>query len=350
MTVYGARNRSLLGAELKAVDVEARWTPVGDVVLAVGSALVLVVGGTHVISGSLSVGALLVVLAYLRDLYSPVRGLTRLSTTLAKASVSAERIKQVLACEEAVAQRQGARPAPRLTHGVRFERVDFGYERPGAQLKGFDLEISAGETVCVLGSSGIGKSTLTYLLLRLYDVDGGRILLDGTDIRDLSLASVRDQFSYLPQDPWLLDATIAENIAFGSRTVARHEVLRAGRLALVDEFVQHLPAGYETLLGEAAVRLSGGQRRRVALARAVVRRAPMMLLDEPTASLDRLSADAVTRAIVGLTKEQTTLIVTHDPRLTTIADRVIDLDAPPHAIREPRDAPHDDTRREVSRA
>jgi ATP-binding cassette, subfamily B, bacterial len=330
-SVYAVGNRAVLDAEVGAVEVEARWTPIGDVVLALGTGFVLLVGGSHVLAGALSVGGLLVVLAYLRDLYSPVRGLTRLSAVLAKASVSAGRIGEVLDCDEAVAEVQQAWPAPVLVEGVRFENVTFGYEPPATrspELRDFDLEIRAGETVCLLGPSGIGKSTLTYLLLRLYDVDAGRILLDGVDIRDCSLASVRNRFSYVPQDPWLLDASVAENIALGVRGATREQVEAAGRLALVDEFVDRLPEGYDTLLGEGAVRLSGGQRRRVSLARAAVRRAPMMLLDEPTASLDNVSAAAVTRAISSLSDGQTTLIVTHDPRLTKIADRVVTLGDP----------------------
>jgi ATP-binding cassette subfamily B protein len=335
-SVYAAGNRAVLDAEVGAVEVEARWTPMGDVVLALGTALVLLVGGSHVLAGSLSVGGLLVVLAYLRDLYSPVRGLTRLSAVLAKASVSAGRISEVLECDEAVTEVPHAWPAPVLIDSVRFDNVSFGYEPHRRELHEFDLEIRAGETVCLLGPSGIGKSTITYLLLRLYDVDEGRILLDGVDIRSCSLASVRSRFSYVPQDPWLLDATIAENIALGSRTATRRQVEEAARLALVDEFVDRLPHGYDTLLGEGAVRLSGGQRRRVSLARAAVRRAPMMLLDEPTASLDRDSADAVTRSIATLSATQTTLIVTHDARLTEIADRVVTLGADvPHETTQP---------------
>ncbi len=337
-TVYAAGNRRVLDAELGAVEVEARWTPLGDVVLAVGTGLVLVVGGSHVLAGTLSVGSLLVVLAYLQNLYSPVRGLTRLSAVLAKASVSAGRIREVLDCDEAVVEAPRGCPAPVLIDGIRFENVTFGYEPPStrtrAELSDLDLEIRAGETLCLLGPSGVGKSTITYLLLRLYDVDSGRILLDGVDIRDCTLDSVRNRFSYVPQDPWLLDASIAENIALGSRTATRADVEAAGRLALVDEFVDRLPDGYDTLLGEGAVRLSGGQRRRVALARAAVRRAPMMLLDEPTASLDRVSADAVTQAISALSVGQTTLVVTHDRRLAEIADRVVTLGASHETRRE----------------
>ncbi|MER7247448.1 ABC transporter ATP-binding protein [Kribbella sp. NPDC000426] len=327
--IFGTRNRAVLDVELRAIDVDARWTPIADIVLAIGTALVLIAGGRHVLTGALSVGELLVVLAYLRDLYSPVRGLTRLSVVLAKAGASAVRVRDVLDCDEAVEDRYDARPAPRLRSGVRFERVSFGYE-PGRPVLGcFDLEITAGETVCLLGPSGIGKSTTLHLLLRLYDVDAGRILIDGVDLRDCDQRSLRDRFAFVPQDPWLLDATVAENIAFGNQNATRAGVIAAGRTALVDEFADRLPLGYDTPLGEGGGRLSGGQRRRVALARAAVSPAPMVLLDEPTASLDPVSAGTVIQAIRAITtgtSRRTVLMVTHDRDLAAIADRVVTLD------------------------
>ncbi|MGW1342707.1 ABC transporter ATP-binding protein [Kribbella sp. NPDC002412] len=324
-TIFGARNRAVLEVEQRAIGVDARWTPVADVVLATGAALVLVVGGRQVLAGALSVGQLLVVLAYLRDLYSPVRGLTRLSAVLAKAGASATRVQDVLDCDEAVEDRYGARPAPALRSGVRFERVRFSYESAHPVLTDFDLDIAAGETVCLLGPSGIGKSTVLHLLLRLYDVDAGRILIDGVDLRDCTQRSLRERFAFVPQDPWLLDATVAENIAFGNQDATRAGVIAAGRAALVDEFADRLPFGYDTPLGEGGVRLSGGQRRRVAIARAAVSPAPMVLLDEPTASLDPVSAAAVIEAIRSTTTRRTVLLVTHDRDLAAIADRVVTL-------------------------
>jgi ABC-type multidrug transport system fused ATPase/permease subunit len=331
--VFGTRNRAVLDVELRAVDVDARWTPVADIVLAVGSALVLVVGGRHVLAGVLTTGQLLVVLAYLRDLYSPVRGLTRLSAVLAKAGASASRVREVLECDEAVVDRVDALPAPALRQDVRFEEVAFSYEAAHPVLTGVNLRIVAGETVCLLGPSGIGKSTMLHLLLRLYDVDAGRILIDGVDLRDCDQRSLRERFAFVPQDPWLLDASVAENIAFGNQHATRAGVLAAGRAALVDEFVDRLPFGYDTPLGEGGIRLSGGQRRRVALARAAVSEAPMVLLDEPTASLDPHSAAAVVEAIRTTTTNRTVLLVTHDRDLAAIADRVVTL--PPRQTHQP---------------
>lgn len=326
--IFGRRNRDLLRANLRAVSVEARWSPVADLVLACGAGLVLVVGGLHVLAGTLTIGTLWVVLMYLQDLYAPVRGLARLSGVLAKAGASATRVHEVLGADETVTDRPDARPAPPAKE-VRFDHVSFRYEPDVPVLENFNLTMRAGETVCLLGPSGAGKSTVLHLLLRLYDVDSGRVLIDGVDVRACERQSLRRRIAFVPQEPWLLDATIAENIAFGSRTATRAEVLAAGRDALVDEFVDTLPLGYDTEVGEAGVRLSGGQRRRVALARAAVSAAPIVLLDEPTASLDPVSAETLVRAIRGATASRTVLLITHDRDLAAIADRTVTLSRTP---------------------
>jgi ATP-binding cassette subfamily B protein len=345
-TIFRGRNQRVLDAELSAVRVTARWMPVPDVILAVGSALVLVVGGNHVVSGALSTGGLLVVLSYLRDLYSPVRGLTRLSTVLAKASASAARVGAVLDCEEAVPEVAGARPAPSLNTGVQLSHVRFGYEPGRDVITDLDLRVRAGETVCLVGPSGGGKSTVLHLLLRLYDVDGGQVLVDGRDVRECDLRSLRSRFAYMPQEPWLLDATLAENIALGDPSASRDDIEAAGIRALVHEFVGRLPQGYDTRLGEAGARLSGGERRRVALARAAISPAPMILLDEPTTSLDPAAAKGVLRAIRNATAGRTTLIVTHDPAVSALADRVITVGSPA-AVRVVEPPMHEQKREEV---
>lgn len=325
-SIFGARNRELLRVDLRTVDVEARWSPMADLVLACGSGLVLVVGGAHVLAGTLTTGSLLVVLAYLQDLYSPVRGLAKLSGSLAKAGASAARVHEVFAATDAVTDLRHARTAPLLERGVHFENVCFAYQPGVPVLIDFTLDLPVGETVCLFGPSGAGKSTVLHLLLRLYDVDAGRVLIDGVDVRACDRHSLRSRMAFVPQEPWLLDATIAENIAFGSRRATRADVLAAGRAALVDEFALDLPRGYDTPVGEGGVLLSGGQRRRVALARAGVSPAPLVLLDEPTASLDPDSAATVVRAIRGSTASRTVLLITHDRDLASIADRTVELD------------------------
>jgi ATP-binding cassette subfamily B protein len=324
--IFHTRNRDLLARDLDTVGVTARWSPLADLVLAAGAGLVLIVGGAHFLTGSLTIGGLLVVLAYLEDLYAPVRGLARLAGSLAKAGASAVRVREVLAAPDTVTDPPDARPAPTSIRQIRFERVGFGYHPDHPVLHDFSLTVRAGETVCLFGPSGAGKSTLLHLLLRLYDVDAGAILLDGLDVRGLLRASVRERMAFVPQDPWLLDATVAENIAFGSPRATRAQVLAAGAAALVEEFVHTLPRGYDTPVGEGGVRLSGGQRRRVALARAIVSAAPIVLLDEPTAGLDAANARDVLRAIRHSTTARTVVLITHDPDLAALADRIIPVD------------------------
>jgi ATP-binding cassette, subfamily B, bacterial len=321
--LFGAANDGSLRAEQHAVTTEARWAPVPGIVLAVGTGAVLVAGGLRVRSGLLTTGELLVVLSYLRDLQSPVRGLVRLTAVRAKAAASLHRLAEVLGCTEAIPLPTTARPLPPAHAGLRLEGVTFAY-RPGRPvLDGFALDVAAGETVCLYGPSGAGKSTVLHLLLRLYDADAGRVLVDGVDVRDLDPVELRRRLAFVPQDPWLLDGTLAENIAFGAPGATRGQVLAAGRAAWVDEFARALPQGYDTPLGEGGVALSGGQRRRVAIARAVISPAPVVLLDEPTTSLDAESARRVIDAIGSLGGERTLLLVTHDPQLAAIADRVV---------------------------
>jgi ATP-binding cassette subfamily B protein len=321
--MFAEPNTGVVGAETRAIRTSAWWSPVPDIVLAVGAGTVLVAGGLQVRQGQLTTGELLVVLMYLSDLQSPVRSLVRLMSVRAKATASAVRLCEVLDCTEAVADPASPRPVPPVRDGLRLESVWFSYSPDRPVLTGLDLTVAAGETVCLFGPSGAGKSTVLHLLLRLYDADAGRVLIDEIDVREFSSVELRRQLAFVPQDPWLLDGTIAENIAFGSATATRAQVLAAGRAAWVDDFALSLPEGYDTPLGESGVRLSGGQRRRVALARAVVSSAPVVLLDEPTTSLDAEAARQVVGAIRSATRDRTVLLVTHDPVLAAIADRTV---------------------------
>jgi ATP-binding cassette subfamily B protein len=340
--MFARPNARVVAAEVRALRTQAWWSPVPDVVLALGAGTVLVVGGLQVQQGQITLGGLLVVLMYLGDLQSPVRSLVRLISTRAKAAASALRLGEVLDCTEAVADPASPQPVPPVRHGLRLESVRFSYSPDRPVLSGFDLSVAAGETVCLFGPSGAGKSTVLHLLLRLYDVDAGRVLIDGVDVRALPVVELRRRLAFVPQDPWLLDATISENIAFGSATATRAQVLAAGRAAWVDEFALSLPEGYDTPLGESGVLLSGGQRRRVALARAVVSSAPVVLLDEPTTSLDAEAARQVVGAIRSATRDRTVLLVTHDPVLAAIADRTV------HVSPQWRDAVPQSTARGVA--
>jgi ATP-binding cassette subfamily B protein len=223
---FSGRSRGAVRAALAAVDLEARWSPVTDLLLAAGGGLVLWMGVTAVTSGRMTLGTLLVVLAYLSSLYGPIRALARLARTLARGAASRERILQVLDSGEVVPEAPDPVPAGPPRRGLAVRGVWFAYAEGAPVLRHLDLEVAAGERVCVVGPTGAGKSTLLSLLLRFYDPDAGAIELDGVDLRRLELASLRNRFALVPQDPWMLDGTVADNIAFGRRSWG----VRGGRL------------------------------------------------------------------------------------------------------------------------
>ncbi|HSO54374.1 MAG TPA: ABC transporter ATP-binding protein [Actinomycetes bacterium] len=323
---FSGRSRSAVRAALGAMDLEARWSPVADLLLAAGGGLVLWLGVTAVTSGRMTLGTLLVVLAYLSSLYGPIRALARLARTLARGAASRERILEVLDSGEVVPEAAEPLQAGPPRQGLALRGVWFAYAEGAPVLRHLDLEVVAGERVCVVGPTGAGKSTLLALLLRFYDPDAGAVELDGTDLRDLEVASLRRQLALVPQDPWMLDGTVADNVRFGRPGATREEVEAAARATRVDELIERLPDGWDTQIGEGGVRLSGGQRRRVALARAILRDASVLLLDEPTSGLDAASEQAVLDALDRAAEGRTVLSVSHRLSLAARADRVVVLD------------------------
>jgi ATP-binding cassette subfamily B protein len=324
--VFAARNRDALSSSLTVLDIGARYGPLADVLLAAGAGLVLWTGVTRVIDGRMTVGVLLVVLSYLASLYGPVRSLTGLASTFAKAAASRERIEEVLSGPAGVPERLDARRLLTIESGIVFRHVHFAYRRDTPVLRGIDLVVPAGRTTCLMGRNGAGKSTLLYLLLRFYDPDDGAIEIDGIDLRDLQLRSLRERLAVVPQEPWIMDGSIGDNIALGKAGATPDEIRGAGRLALVDEFAEALPDGYDTIVGEGGALLSGGQRQRLAIARALVRTAPILLLDEPTSGLDAESEVGVLAAVRRAAQGRTVIIVTHRPDLASAADQVAVLE------------------------
>jgi ATP-binding cassette subfamily B protein len=321
---FDRASRELALASVRSARAGARLSPGADLVLAVDLAIVMVLGTAQVAAHRLSLGVLFVFLAYLTALEEPVRSFSRLAATLGRGAASAERIAQLLA-EETVDDSGNVELDGMSAPGLALEHVSFAYEAGAEVLRDFSLEVGAGETVCLMGPSGSGKSTLLSLICRLRDPDAGRISIGGTDVRELSLRSLRDQLAFVPQDAWLVPGTIAENIAYGAPLATPERVRQAGRLALVHEFADRLPAGWGSEVGEGGLRLSGGQRRRVAIARAVVRTRPVLLLDEPTEGLDPISKALVIEAVRSAAKGRTAVIVTHDPELARVAQRVVRL-------------------------
>jgi ATP-binding cassette subfamily B protein len=277
-------------------------------------------------SGRITLGVLLVVLAYLSSVYGPIRSLSRLASTLAKGAASRERLAEILGAREMVEEHSRPLSAPPGPLPVAVREVTFAYHVGEPVLHEVSLEAEPGQTLCVIGPTGAGKSTLLALLLRLYDPDEGQIELAGTDVRRLSLRSLRERIALVPQDPWIVDGTIADNIAFAHCEAASCRVRDAARLTLVDEFAERLHDGYDTAVGEGGVMLSGGQRRRIALARALARDASVLLLDEPTSGLDAASEAMVMQALRRASHGRTVIMVTHRLALSNQADRVLVLD------------------------
>jgi subfamily B ATP-binding cassette protein MsbA len=323
---FEAQSESSLRSYLEGVRYQARVAPLVDVFAAVGLALVMWFGATHVIEGHLTTGDMVVFFAYVTNLYSPMKALARLSYVTSKASVGAERIADIMRVRSEVADRHGAREASQLKGEIEFRHVSFEYQSGQPVLSRLNLRIAPGEKVAIVGATGAGKSTLISLVPRLYDPSIGTVSIDGEDIRNYSVQSLRAQISLVLQDSLLFSGTIRENIAFGRPDASDKEIVAAAVVANAAEFIDALPDGYETLVAEGGTTLSGGQKQRIAIARAILRGSPILILDEPTSGLDAASERTVIDALERAARGRTTLLIAH--RLTTVrlADRIIVLD------------------------
>jgi ATP-binding cassette subfamily B protein len=286
------------------------------VTVASGSAIVLFVGVRDVQSGILSLGDLLLVMGYIGQLYEPLRSMSKKLADLQSGLASAERAFALLDEQPDVAERSGARSLARAHGAIAFDDVSFAYEHGRPVLVGVNLDIPAGARVGIQGKTGAGKSTLMSLLVRFYDASAGSIRLDGLDIRDYRLADLRNQFAIVLQDPVLFSASVAENIAYGRPDATEQQIAEAARLANSHEFISKLPDGYATLVGERGMRLSGGERQRISLARAFLKDAPILILDEPTSSVDVGTEAAILDALERLMHGRTTFMIAH--RLGTL--------------------------------
>lgn len=294
-----------------------------ELLVAVATALVLWRGVHLVMQGSATAGDLLVFINYLKTAYRPTRQLAKHMAMISKATASGERIVDLLDVVPDIRDGRGAIAAPAFRGAVRFQDVCFGYEPDKSILKQLNFQIQPGQRVALVGPSGGGKSTLVSLLLRLYDPTSGEILIDGRDLRDYKLASLRRQMSIVLQDSVLFGVSIRDNISYGCLGATDREITAAAKLANAHDFIMALPDGYDTLLGERGATLSGGQRQRIAIARAAIRQAPIVILDEPTVGLDNENEQAVTEALRRLTKGCTTFLITHDLRAATDADQIL---------------------------
>ncbi len=309
---------------------------------AVGTAAVLWIGVRHVQSGALSVGTLLVVLSYLGNLYGPLKTIGKQAASLQGNLASAERAFSVFDQTPDVAETPHPRPLERAKGAVEFQDVSFAYAEGAQVLHDIALAVPAGARVGIAGRTGAGKTTLMSLLTRFYDPSGGRILLDGIDLREYKLADLRNQFAIVLQEPVLFSTSIAENIAYARPEATEEEIERAAKLADAHDFITALPDGYQTLVGERGMMLSGGERQRISLARAFLKDAPILLLDEPTSSVDTKTEAAIMEAMERLMHGRTSFVIAHrastlencDVRMELEQGRIVSLKRAAPAVRE----------------
>ena len=321
--VEAATNQRAL---LESIRYQARVAPIVDVLSAVGLAIVMWYGATLVLAGQLTTGDVIVFFAYVNNLYGPMRQLSRLSLTYSKAIVGAERIMEVMQVRSEVRDRPGAVALPRIHGAVTLEDVSFEYEPGRPVLSHINLGVAPKEKIALVGATGAGKSTLASLIPRFYDPVEGRVCIDGRDIRDYTLQSLRENISLVLQDSLLFSGTVRENIAFGRPDAGDEEIARAAEVANADEFIRLMPNGYDSLISESATNLSGGQKQRIAIARAILRDAPILILDEPTSGLDAASERLVIDALEKAAAERTTLIIAHRLTSVRLADRIAVLE------------------------
>jgi ATP-binding cassette subfamily B protein len=313
---YVTQSGKTVQARVRLSLTEAAFGLVINVVTALGTAAVLFVGVQGVQSGALTLGELLMVMTYLAQLYGPMETVSQKMGDIQSSIASGERAFELLDESPDVEERPDARPLRRARGGLEFRDVSFAYDGEHPVLRDLSFGIAPGTRLGIAGRTGAGKTTLMSLLVRFYDPTAGQILLDGEDLRDLRLADLRNQFGIVLQEPVLFSTTIAENIAYGRPGAASYEITAAAEAANAHRFILRLPNGYETVVGERGMRLSGGERQRIALARAFLKDAPILILDEPTSSVDTKTEGAIMDAIQRLMKGRTSLLVAH--RLSTL--------------------------------
>jgi ABC-type multidrug transport system fused ATPase/permease subunit len=323
---FEGRSEAVFDQSLRATRQRAFYVPVLSFLPLLAQAAVLLAGGHRVVNGNLSLGAFIAFNVYVLMLVMPLRMLGMWIGQAQRAAASGERIFEILDEPEEVADSPDATPLPPGDGRLGFENVTFGYDAERPVLREIDIEIEPGTTVALIGHTGSGKTTLTALVPRFYDVQQGRVLLDGADVRDVRLADLRRAIGIVSQDPFLFSATVRENIAFGAPGAREDEIVRAARMAQADEFIRELPEGYDTVIGERGITLSGGQRQRLAIARAILVDPRVLVLDDATASVDATTEARIRLGLREAMKGRTTLIVAHRLSTISLADEIVVLD------------------------
>ncbi len=314
----GDVSKATVEAALKARRVKSLLSPIVTVTTALCVAFVLWRGASLILTGVMTVGALTVFLAYLNKFFKPVQDLAKMTNTIAQAAVGLERIRAILDTDVIIPQHPNARDPGPLKGEIAFEKVAFAYDPKAPVLREVSFKVAPGQRIGIVGPTGGGKSTVVSLIPRFYDPTGGRVTVDGVDLREYKLHGLRHQIGFVLQDTVLFRGTVRDNIAYGRPDATQDDIVNAGKLANAHEFIARMPQGYDTMVGERGLTLSGGQRQRLGIARAIVRNSPILILDEPTAALDTESEKLVMEALERLMKGRTVITIAH--RLSTIRD------------------------------
>lgn len=324
---FASENRESLHSEIEARRLAKLFKRISDNLAAIGTCAVVGYGGLLALDGLLLPGTLVLFVAYLRNLYRPIDKFAEMMLDVAKAQVAGERLLDLVECDMVMQDAPNAVPAPPFKGRVEFREVSFSYH-PGAEvIRNLSFTAAPGETIALVGHSGAGKSTLISMLLRFYDPQKGQILIDGHDLREITLKSLRDQVTILMQDAKLFNKTVRENIGFGKVDATEEEIINAAKLAHAHDFIVQMPEGYDTVIEEGGENLSGGQRQRLNIARAIIRNTPILILDEPATALDAKAEAQIHEALDELTNRRTTFIIAHKFSTIANADKILVLEA-----------------------
>ncbi len=320
---FAERNAANRDANVGAMAITSAFSPAMDLLSTVATVIVVGLGGYMALNGQVSVGLVVAFLGYVQQFFWPIQQVSQLYTQAQSALAGGERIFELLDTPEDMVDRPGARPMPRIQGRVAFEHVDFAYDSAHPVLRDVSLVAEPGQTVALVGPTGAGKTTIVNLIGRFYDVTGGRVTIDGIDVRDVTLASLRSQLGMVPQNSFLFSGTVADNIRYGRLDATDEEVEQAARLADAHDFIMRLPQGYHTVLGERGSSISQGQRQLLAFARAILADPRILILDEATSSVDTRTEMLIQQALAKLLRGRTSFVIAH--RLSTIrnADQVL---------------------------
>ncbi|MEJ5347902.1 MAG: ABC transporter transmembrane domain-containing protein [Desulfosoma sp.] len=321
---FARQNISVLENQLKALRIDALSSPLMEFIGAIGISLIIAYGGYHVVRGVSTPGTFFSFLGALIMLYKPVKSLNKLNSTLQKGIASILRVQEVLSQKSDIVDRPGAIELTRVQGAVEFRRVSFAYDTVPV-LRDISFKVNPGEVVALVGSSGGGKTTLVHLIPRFYDVSQGAVLIDGIDVRDVTVRSLRRHIAMVTQHSFLFNDTVRNNIAYGDPSKTEEDLIAAAKAAYAYDFICRLPHGFDTVVGEQGVMLSGGQRQRICIARALLKDAPILILDEATSALDSEAELEVQRALENLMQGRTTFIIAHRLSTVKIAHRIFVL-------------------------